>query len=893
VFAVLAHLLAHRDRVVTRDELLESVWGHRFLADSTLASRIKAARRAIGDSGADQRLIRTVRGTGFRFVGDVVVQSPEPGSASTVVRDDAPVRRDELRRLRAALADATSGRRRVVFVSGESGSGKSTLVTRLAEEAGGLPGVRVAIGRCVEHRGEGEPYLPVLDALARLCERPDRDGVVAVLRARAPTWLAELPWVGVGAPMQTSAARTPERMLREMVEATDALAAQAPLLLTLEDVHWSDPSTLDLLAALARRPRAAGLLVAATYRPGESPAGHPLRALVPALLVERAAEEVRLGPLDEAGVAAILAARSPGLEADAPLLRLLHARTNGNPLFVHSVIEDWRSGGAVEDGGGAWRRSATIDALARRVPESARRLIEARIETLDAELLPLLEAGSVLGRTFSSAAVAAMLDIGAADTEERCVRLAGDGGMLRADGVEVWEDGTVAERLAFVHDLHREVVYARLPAGRRARLHSRAARWLETAHGPRTAEFASELADHFIRGREDEPAVRWSRAAAEHALSRGARREAVDHLHACLAVLARRPDLPDGRLHELAALTLLAPALTALKGWSAPEAEAAYRRVRELANALGERQRASDALFGLAVLNEYRGEYTTTQALLEDRLREDAAESRSAAAASHELLACSLFHQGAFSAALEHAERALSYGPAEPDVAMVAMGEDTLVSCHAWASLALWALDEPEAALERAATAVALARSPERAHGLAFALVNKARLQQLLGNSEHAGGPAAEAAAIAAEQGIPYLGAAARILAGWSSACTGSEAEGHAELRAGLDAHAATGARMDRAYFLGLLADACLRTGSIDDGRAAVREALALAGPHRPFFYEPALHRLQGELLAAAGEHAAAAAALDAAIASARRLGGPVLERRAGATRVPGHGAPR
>ena len=476
-----------------------------------------------------------------------------------------------------------------------------------------------------------------------------------------------------------------------------------------------------------------------------------------------------------------------------------------------------------------------------------------------------------------------MLGEDAAETEERCARLAGDAGMLHPDGVEVWEDGTVGERFEFVHDLHREVVYRRLTAARRVRHHASAGHRLEAAHGPNAAEFAAELAYHFLRGRDDEPAVRWSHAAAEHALSRGARREAVDHLRASLAVLARRPDLPDAPLHELAAMTLLAPALVALEGWAAPDGEAAYERARKLANALGEPRRAAAAVFGLAALSEFRGEYETTQALLESGMADDANADPAAAVASHELMACSLFHQGAFAAALEHAERALSHGPAEPDAAMVAIGEDPMVGCHAWASLALWALDAPEAALERAAAAVALARAPERAHSLAFALVNEARLRQLLGDAEGARGPAGEANAIAIDQAIPYLGAAARIIAGWATARTGDEAAGIARLRTGLDAHTATGARMDRPYFVGLLADAYRHAGRTAEGLAAVGEALALCGPRRPFFYEPELRRLQALLLEAAGEHAAAAGARRAAIAAARRLGSVVLERQASA----------
>jgi tetratricopeptide (TPR) repeat protein len=834
--------------VVSRDELLDAVWGHRFIADATVASRVKAARRAIGDSGAEQRLIRTVRGTGFRFVGEVSAPGAEPPPPAA---DEAGalVRRAELRRLRAALTDALAGRRRVVLVAGETGAGKSTLLERVLAEARGLDRVWVGLGRCAEHRGEGEPYLPVLDALARLCEGPEGDGVSAVLRARAPTWLAELPWLHATLPAPAPPGGTPERMLREMVEATEALAERGALVLALEDLHWTDPSTVDLLGALARRSAPARLLIVGTYRSAE--AGPALRGLAPALLLAGAAEEIRLGPLDDEEIAALLAELAPGLEADTEVVRALHRRTGGNPLFARSVVEDWMRGGAIERDGGAWRRTVGVEALAARVPDSARRLVEARMEALPAGQQQVLEAGSVLGSVFSSAAAAALLDVGEEEAERRCAALTGDGGLLVSRGAEVWPDGTVGERLAFTHDLHRAVVYDRLTAARCAALHLRAGRRLEAAYGARAGEVAAELADHFVRGHDGDAAVTWSLAAAERALVRGARREGVEHLRTCLAVLGRQPDLPGAARRELAAAELLAPALVALEGWSSPAAEAAYRRARELALELPEPASASAALFGLAVLSEYRGDYAQTQSLLEQRLGEGGAADAAAAAASHELLACSLFHQGAYADALDHVDRAAGYGPVEPDVAMVAMGEDVVVGCHAWASLALWALDDRDAAVERAGQAVALARDPGRGHSLVFALVNQARLRQLLGDPAGALGPATEAAALAAEQGVPYLGAAARILAGWATARTGDLAAGLAELRAGLEAHAATGARMDRPYFLGLAADACLHAGLAEEALAAVREARAIAPPERPFFYEPALRRLESALAGA------------------------------------------
>jgi DNA-binding winged helix-turn-helix (wHTH) protein len=175
VFAVLVHLARHCDRVVSRDELLDEVWGHRFVTDATLSSRVKAARRAIGDSGEEQRIIRTLRGRGFRLVVSVDELPPEVAAAADGGASSGLVgRAGELGVLRAELTAVLAARRRVVLVSGEAGIGKTALLEAFLHAAASTPGVRVALGSCVEHRGAGEPYLPLLDALARLASGPAR-----------------------------------------------------------------------------------------------------------------------------------------------------------------------------------------------------------------------------------------------------------------------------------------------------------------------------------------------------------------------------------------------------------------------------------------------------------------------------------------------------------------------------------------------------------------------------------------------------------------------------------------------------------------------------------------------------------------------------------------------
>ena len=270
-FAVLRHLVDHAGRLVTKEELLAAVWRDTIVSDAALASCIRDLRRALGDAPEKPRYIETVHRRGFRFIGpiagsggaereraDVVRAAELP--ASTLVGRDA-----ELARLHEALARAMAGHRQLVFVTGEPGIGKTALVEAFLAQVGRRGPLRIGRGQCVEHYGAGEAYLPVLEALGRLGREAGGDQIVRVLRQHAPTWLVQLPALlddeGLEVVQRRVHGATRERMLRELVEALDAHTRESPLVLLLEDLHWSDASTIDLLAMLARRREPSRLLV--------------------------------------------------------------------------------------------------------------------------------------------------------------------------------------------------------------------------------------------------------------------------------------------------------------------------------------------------------------------------------------------------------------------------------------------------------------------------------------------------------------------------------------------------------------------------------------------------------------------------------------------------------
>src|SRR5262249_6479160 len=178
--------------------------------------------------------------------------SKAPGSSSSATETRVLGREAELAKMRGWLNVALAGDRQIVFVTGEAGIGKTTVVQAFLEKADELPNIRVARGQCLEQYGAGEAYLPLLDGFSRLCRSPGGDYVLNLLRHHAPTWLAQMPSLvpqseRTNLQAQTMGA-TRERMLREMAEVIETLSSETPLLIVLEDLHWSDYSTVDLLS---------------------------------------------------------------------------------------------------------------------------------------------------------------------------------------------------------------------------------------------------------------------------------------------------------------------------------------------------------------------------------------------------------------------------------------------------------------------------------------------------------------------------------------------------------------------------------------------------------------------------------------------------------------------
>jgi predicted ATPase/DNA-binding winged helix-turn-helix (wHTH) protein len=904
VLAVLTYLVAHAGQLVTKEALLEAAWPETAVSDAVLKECIGQLRKVLGETASAPRFIATMHRRGYRFIAPVTVaelsppvpveSAPSPLPAPRVVspRQHAGLlveRETALRQLHMWFAKALQGRRQVVFITGEPGIGKTTVVEAFTAEVTASAQARVVWGQCVDQYGAGEAYLPVLEALGRLCRGPDGDQVVSVLRQQAPTWLVQMPWLLSSADRETLQyelhGATRERMLREFAEALATLTAEVPLVLVLEDLHWSDHATLDLLAVLARRREPARFLLLGTYRPVEVIVrDHALRTVVQDLQLRGYCAEIPLEPLSEGAVAAYLTARFPGLPLAEALIQRLYQRTDGNPLFLVSVIEHLINQGVLVQRREAWEFHGQVTGVEVDMPESVRQMIAQQFDRLTSADQQVLEAGSVVGAEFAAAAVAAGLEREIVETEAYCEALGRQGHMLQPVGVVEWPDGTVTTRYAFRHALYQEVAYQRLGVMHRVHLHRRIGTRLEAAYGEQASELATELAEHFVRGRDQGRAVRYLQRAAATALFRHAYREAIDCLSRALTLLETLPDTLERGQQELALLVTLGPALIVTKGYAAADVERVYSRAYQLCQRLGDTPQLFSVLVGLRRCYQVRASYQTAHDL-GDQLLAMAQHQREPAwlLEAHFGLGIVSYYLGDFLASREHCAQGIRLSTTQCDRShAVAFGQDPGVACHAYAALGLWALGYPEQALSRSQQGLTLARELAHPFSVAFALLHEAVLRAHRQEVSAMREVTAEALTLAQELGFAFWVAWGTFLQGWVTAVQGEITSGILQMRQGVDAARATSAGVGLTGFLTLLAEAYGEAGQPEAGLNVLAEASTIANHQGERYYAAEIHRLTGVLLLAHTSDAPAAeTAFQHALDLARNQHAKALELRA------------
>jgi DNA-binding winged helix-turn-helix (wHTH) protein/predicted ATPase len=883
-FALLRYLVAHPGRVLSKDELVEAVWPRTAISDGVLTVSIAEIRRALDDAAQAPQHLETVPRRGYRWRGELPTTAPLPdpavlGPIDPLVLRPPIGRGAEIAQLQDWLAQARRGARQVGFVTGEAGIGKTTVVDAFAAQVVREPDLWLARGQCIESYGAGEAYLPVLEALGQLCRGPDGPHLIAWLAQHAPTWLVQMPALLAADALEALQRRvlgaTRERMLREFAEALEALTAERTLVLVLEDLHWSDASTLDLVGALARRRTPVRLLLLATYRPVDVIVrAHPLHALKLDLTLHRQCRELPLQLLTVAEVAQYLASRFGEGACPPALGEALHRRTDGHPLFLVTVVDALVQQGLLQQNGEAPVDDGRLAAVEAMVPETLQQMIAQHLVRLGAAQQQVLDAASVAGAVFSAAAVAAGIDEPLEAVEEQCAGLARQGQFLEADGIEAWPDGTFAGRYRFRHALDQAVVYARLTAPRAARLHRQIGTRLEAAYGPQAQTYAAALADHFMRARDDQRAAVYLRQAGENALHRWAYTEAIAHLTRGLEVLQRWPEIAARLQNELDIQVLLASALLAIHGPGAPEVGQACTRALELSERLGETPHRFAILRGLRRVYLARGEVPMMKALAEQQLRlaEHSAEPLLLAEARTAVGLAALY-AGDLPAATAHLEQGIAlHRSARPQASGLTIGGDPSVTCFFHMSLALWALGSPVQAVHQAQEAHRLAEHLGNPYSLVATLNNLVILHLLCGDWREVQDGAQAVDTLAVAQGFRFFQGLALLHKGRAMSAQGQTSSGLAQMQEGLAIAEATGGHRYMALTLLLVAEAYALDGQAEAGLDVLARALDFVNTRGLRLWEAEVHRLRGELLLASGpRHAPSAGRAEEAAACFER----------------------
>lgn len=784
--------------------------------------------------------------------------------ASPAGQRDGPRRRSvvgrehEVAGLHAGFEEAAAGRGLLLCVTGEPGLGKTTLVECFLDElAAGGSNCRLARGSCSERLAGAEAYLPLLEALDSLLQGEGGASAAQAMKLLAPSWYVQLAPL---AAEDSSLARvlaeakdaSQERRKREFGVFLQEFTRRHPLVLFLDDIHWADPSSVDLLAYLGSKCTALRLLVVLTYRPSEIlRSQHAFGPVKLELQGRGVCREIALPFLSRDDVDRYLALVFAGHQFPPGLAAVLHARTEGNPLFMVDLLRYLSDLRAIVQDQGGWALTGAVPDLQRELPESVRGMIERKVAQLSTADRQLLMAASVQGREFDSAVVGQVLGLEAAEVEERLNALERIHYLVRPIREQTLPDGTLSVRYAFVHVLYQNALYAALQPTRKAAWSEAVARALLNYYGEKSAGLAAELAMLFEAARDHERAADHYLAGAENAARMFAHYESAALARRGLALLETLPDTPQRARREIPLLLALGVQLQVAQGYAAPEAERVYARARTLCQQAPEEGKLFRALWGLWMFHYVRPDLRQARELA-DRLFVLAHKAEDPAQLLHarEALATTSFSLGDQDATREHMRQAMAVYDFERHSSLTDLyGQDPAVVCLAFGAVALWLLGYPDQAERCSRQAVALGQELRSPNTQALALYFAAMLQQCRRE-----GPAilenAEAiAAISTEHGLSFWLAAGLTMRGWALVEKGTGAGGTALLREGMAAWLATNGATHRTYHLALLADALAREGEIEEGLRVLTEAQALMHETGEGFHGAELHRLQGELL--------------------------------------------
>jgi predicted ATPase len=733
-----------------------------------------------------------------------------------------------------------------ILLWGEAGIGKSRLLEALRAWVGSQAST-VRLLRCSPYAQQSALY-PIIDSLQQhlqwRCHTPTATklaGLEQTLRESGVAVQENLPLLAslLAIPLAEGLVPlsvSPERHKHQTLEALASwllgTAPQQPALVVWEDMHWADPSSLELLRLVIDQLPMAPVLLLMTCRPSSRPPW-PVRSYL---------TELTLNRLPACQVERMVAYATAGKVVPPAVFQEVLAKSDGVPLFVEEILKMLMTSGVIRADTERHEMSASLTSLA--IPHTLQGLLLARLDHLDATGREVAQLSAVLGREFRYEVLHAMAPMDETRLQQGLSQL--------VDAELLYQRGLPPQAsYCFKHALIQEAAYQSLVKRTRQQYHYRLACVLE-AQGADTVAVPPELlAYHYTEAGCAEPAIRYWQLAGHQANARSAYVEAACHLRHGLDLLDMLPETPERLQHELAIRTLLGPALMALKGYGAPEVQQVYAQARQLCHQVGDHPQLFHALWGLYSFYIVRGQCCTAHELAQQCLRiAQRADDPALLLQAHVGMGESLFWLGEVPAACPHLAQGLAlYETQSPSSSPSFYGQDPGVLAHTYTALTLWWRGYPDQALQACQHALSLAQELAHPHSVVWAAFFMATVHNFRRETLAVQEQADAILALAAEHGLPFWEAGGAILRGWSLTMQGQAATGLSLMHQGLDAYSTTRAVLGRPYFLALLVDAYGATGQITAGLEILAEALDVGDNGREHGFAPELYRLQGELL--------------------------------------------
>jgi class 3 adenylate cyclase/predicted ATPase/energy-coupling factor transporter ATP-binding protein EcfA2 len=739
-----------------------------------------------------------------------------------------------------------AGQGQVVLLTGDAGIGKSRLVQMLKEHVTHEPHTRWEC-RSAEY-AQNTALFPLVDLFQRLLRFQAEDTPDAKLAKLeqalsqyrlpleesvplfAPLLSLSLPESRY-APLNVSPQRQRQKTLEAIVTILLELADHQPVLFIVEDLHWTDPTTLELLNLVLDQTPTASLLILLTCRPHFQPAWHHRSYLT----------EMTVNRLSHAQGEQIVTGMTDGKAIPPEVLAQIIAKTDGVPLFVEEMTKAILESGQRTAIDGHYELVGSLSTLT--IPATLQDSLMARLDRL-VTAKGVAQLAAVIGRQFAYDLLHMVSQLDEGTLQHELGRL--------VDAELVYQRGVPPHSTyVFKHALIRDAAYESLLKSTRQHYHHRIVQVLE-AQFPATVDQQPELlAHHYTEAGLTEKAVHYWYQAGQRASERSAHVEAISHLRTGLALLQTLPETPERTQREVDILIALGASLLATKGYAAPEVRETYTCARQLCEHLDNPRQIFRVLRGLWNYYQGRAEYHMARTLGEQLLAlAQQAQDSAMFLAAHRTFGATLFYLAAVASAHTHFAQGIAlYDLQQHRASTFLYGEDAGVVCHTLDAVTLWLLGYPDQGRAQSQKALALAQQIAHPLSLSFALGNTAIFHQLRREVRAAQAYTEAAMRISPEQQSPQWQAMVALLHGWILVQQGQAQEGSEQLTQGLTAWRASGAEIARPYWLMRIAEAHGMLGAPAAGLTVLTEALALVDTTGERLYESELYRLKGELL--------------------------------------------